>query len=389
MARSVKKDVSLAATLLSEARAETTDEDIASTTEMFFEAIPGGKLIPIERVEPWERQPRKTFDEAGIAELALSIAASGVLEPLVVRRHPERPGHYLVVAGHRRLLAARRVHGSKDVEDRRRVAVIPCVIREATEDGAFADALIENLVRKDLTRREVMDAVVALKAEYGWSVREIGRRTGRDQKDLSKLIRIAEDEEVAALVADDVIAPTAAGPLVEARNRALRPPILAKIRAGLLRTGAEIERAIAAEREVRAPYPVLEEASAPADALTLRDDETAMEESGGSGDNRMHATNPAPSDSYGQVRDIPHLTVTKQQPDMDDDRAGRETISVAAHMRRIGASTRAEALARDIITFARQDGMLDRAAIGELERAQEELAAYLMRQKAALTRTQR
>src|SRR5207248_1147836 len=83
-------------------------EDIAATTEMFFDAIPGGKLIPIERVHEWGGQPRKAFDEARLAELAASIAEAGVLEPLVVRRDPDRPGHYLVTAGMRRLLAARR-----------------------------------------------------------------------------------------------------------------------------------------------------------------------------------------------------------------------------------------------------------------------------------------
>ena len=92
------------------------------------------------------------------------------------------------------------------------MAALPCVIREATEAGAFADALVENLVRKDLTRHEVMDAIKALKDEYGWSVREIGRRTGRDHKDLSELIRIAEDPEVASLVAEELITPDGGRP---------------------------------------------------------------------------------------------------------------------------------------------------------------------------------
>ena len=366
MAASRRKDVSLAAALLAGAPQETTPEDIATTTELFFEAIPGGKLVPIERVEPWERQPRKAFDEAGLVELARSIADAGVLEPLVVRRNPERPGHYLVIAGHRRLLAARRVHGSEDPEERRRVATLPCVIREATEAAAFADALVENLVRKDLTRREVMDAIKALKDEYGWSVREIGRRTGRDHKDLSELIRIAEDPEVASLVAEELITPTAAGPLVEARNHGLRAPIIEQIRARAVRTGGDIERALEAERARLMP-------AVPRDEAPAAHPPDTHEEAPVAGPNG-HIT--------GQVRDIPRLTITKDDTRTPDEEWVPGAIPVAAHTRRLGASARAQALAQSIVAFARQGGTLDQTAIDELERAGAELTAYLERQRA-------
>jgi ParB/RepB/Spo0J family partition protein len=376
MAASRKKDVSLAADLLAEARTETTPEDIASTTELFFEAMPGGKLIPIERVDPWDRQPRKAFDEASLAELARSIAAAGLIEPLVVRRNAERPGYYLVIAGHRRLLAARRVHGSEDPEERRRVATLPCVIREATEATAFADALVENLVRKDLTRREVMDAIKALKDEYGWSIREIGRRTGRDHKDLSELIRIAEDPEVAALVAEELITPTAAGPLVEARNHALRAPIIELIRARAVRTSAEVEQALEAERERQAPRP---RSTAPPHALPPEADSEPR--AGEQGPAVPPPLNAPWGEITGQVGDIPHLTITTGADVPVDEGTPISVIPVSAHTRRIGASARAEALAHAIMSFVRQGAVIDPAAIDELERAQTELDAYLDRQR--------
>ena len=375
MPRSGKRDTALLGALLADARTDTTDEDIAATTEMFFDAIPGGKLIPIERVHEWGGQPRKAFDETRLAELAASIAAAGVLEPLVVRRDPDRPGHYLVTAGMRRLLAARRVHGSDDPEARRQVAVLPCVIREVAEPEAFADALVENLVRQDLTRREVMDAVKTLKDQYGWSVREIARRTGRNDHDLSELIRVAEDAEVASLVAEEQLAVTAAGPLVQARNHALRGPVIDAIRAGRVRTLAQVEAALEEERrrehwtegnQVRDPTH-----AAPSRAADVTDHAEKAEE---------------PSGAH-QVRDITHLTITEDgavPTDVLDDAEpdamsppGGGAIPVKEHMRRVGASTRAEALARDILTFFNERPKLDRAARLKLREALDAAAAYL------------
>jgi ParB family chromosome partitioning protein len=388
MPRSGKRDSELLGALLADARAETTDEDIAATTEMFFNAIPGGKLIPIERLREWGDQPRKTFDEAKLAELALSIAASGVLEPLLVRRDPARPGHYAVTAGMRRLLAARRVQGADDAEARRRVETLPCVIRESAEPEAFADALVENLARQDLTRREVMDAVKALKDQYRWSVREIARRTGRNDHDLSELIRVAEDAEVAPLVADEHLAATAAGPLVQARNRAIRGPVIAAIHAGRVRTLAQVEAALDEERERR---------DHPTDGDGVRDithpeSPQAVDAPPAAADLTLVGTGDSARPTRDGVRDITHLTITERGPTRANVPAGERPgapqagaaqvsdanpIPVKAHERRVGASTRAEALARDIITFARERPTLDRAALLKLTEAHAALTALI------------
>src|SRR5918911_3386187 len=383
MPRSGKRDTELLGALLADARTDTTDEDIAATTEMFFDAIPGGKLIPIERVHEWGGQPRKAFDETRLAELAASIAEAGVLEPLVVRRDPDRPGHYLVTAGMRRLLAARRVHGSDDPEARRQVAVLPCVIREVAEPEAFADALVENLVRQDLTRREVMDAVKTLKDQYGWSVREIARRTGRNDHDLSELIRVAEDTEVAQLVAEEQLAVTAAGPLVQARNHAVRGSVIDAIRAGRVRTLAQVEAALEEERRRREGRTERSQArnsthSAPPGAAAGVTD---------------HAEETDEPSGAGQVRDITHLTITEDRAEPTEGRGGAEAaavpppdgartadagaIPVKEHTRRVGASTRGGALARDIITFFNECPKLDRAACLKLHEALDVAAAYL------------
>src|SRR5919206_381957 len=181
MPRSGKRDTELLGALLADARTDTTDEDIAATTEMFFDAIPGGKLIPIERVHEWGGQPRKAFDEARLAELAASIAEAGVLEPLV---------------------------------------------------------------------------------------------------------------------AEEQLAVTAAGPLVQARNHAVRGPDIDAIRAGRVRTLAQVEAALEEERrrehwtegnQVRDPTH-----AAPSRAADVTD----------------HAEKAEEPSATGQVRDITHLTIT-------------------------------------------------------------------------------
>jgi ParB/RepB/Spo0J family partition protein len=213
--------------------------------EYGLDAIPNGFLIPLERLLPWEEQPRKVFDEQEMGQLTRSIASGGVIQPLVVRRHPDQPGYYIVVAGHRRLLAARRVHGSEDPEERARVEMLPCVVREVSDSDAFAAALVENLVRTDLTRREVMEAVLRLEHDYGWSGREIARRTGRNAGDVHELLRIARHPILSALVADEVLSPTAAG-VLERLPPDPQAEAIARVRSGRLRTTAEAERFVAA-----------------------------------------------------------------------------------------------------------------------------------------------
>lgn len=111
-----------------------TDERMAGILEDSLDPIPSGYLIPIERIEPWEGQPRKTFDDQKIEELAASLATAGLLQPLLVRRDHAHPGHFIVLAGHRRLLAARRVHGSEDPAVRARVERLACIVRETADD---------------------------------------------------------------------------------------------------------------------------------------------------------------------------------------------------------------------------------------------------------------
>jgi len=201
-------------------------EELAQTAEDAFKRVPGAVMVPIERIEPNPDNPRQTMDEAAMGNLAASIAERGLLQPLVLRRDPAHPGRYVVIAGSRRLLAARIVHGDPDEAIRARVAQLPSIIKDLSDSDAFADALLENLARADLSRAETMDALLRLHADYGWSGNQIARRTGRSQGDVSELLVIAQDAELAELVRADKLRPSTATIIKrmppEARGR--RPP---------------------------------------------------------------------------------------------------------------------------------------------------------------------
>ena len=112
------------------------------------------RYIPINAVRPNPQQPRRSFDEAALRELADSIRAYGILQPLTVR---DRGGFYELVAGERRLRAAR-IAGLREV---------PCLVAEVGEEDAALLALIENLQRRDLDYLEEAAAISRLIGRYG------------------------------------------------------------------------------------------------------------------------------------------------------------------------------------------------------------------------------
>jgi alkylhydroperoxidase family enzyme len=111
------------------------------------------------------------------------------------------------------------LHGSADPARREKVALLPSIVREVAEDTAFADALVENLVRTDLTRKETLDAVAQLQREYGWSGHQIANRTGRNPSDINTLLRISKHPIFYRLVSEERINPSVAGILMRLSER--------------------------------------------------------------------------------------------------------------------------------------------------------------------------
>jgi ParB family transcriptional regulator, chromosome partitioning protein len=145
----------------------------------------GLRHIPPDLIQPNGRQPRRTFDDARLAELAESIRVRGVLQPIVVR--PLAGGSFELVAGERRLRAAKMVE----------LETIPALVRN-TEDWERLDlALAENMARQDLNPVEAARACAMLVDDLGLTKEEVGRRVGRSRVAISNLIRLLDLPEEA------------------------------------------------------------------------------------------------------------------------------------------------------------------------------------------------
>ena len=151
---------------------------------------PGGRenglrVVPVELIDPNPRQPRQAFDSAALGDLAESIRARGVLQPIVVRGLPG--GRYELVAGERRLRATR-IAGLDS---------IPAMVRDADDWERLDLALAENMAREDLNAVEEARACAMLVDDLGITREEVGKRVGRSRSAISNLIRLLDLPEEA------------------------------------------------------------------------------------------------------------------------------------------------------------------------------------------------
>ncbi len=141
-----------------------------------------GRLIelPLGRIEPNPRQPRKRFPAEQIEALAESIRAQGVIHPLVVRPHPEAPQRYQLVAGERRLRAVRLLGWQW----------APALVREVPDEQLLEAALVENIQREDLTPIEEATAYRTLLDQYGYTQDTLAGQVGKDRSTIANLVRL-------------------------------------------------------------------------------------------------------------------------------------------------------------------------------------------------------
>lgn len=136
--------------------------------------------LPVERIARGRYQPRREFDPDSLRELADSIAAQGVIQPIVVR--PIDAGHYEIVAGERRWRASQQAG----------LAEIPVVVREVDERSAIAIALIENIQRDDLNPLEEAGALERLLTEFELTHQQVAEAVGRSRTTVTNLLRLLE-----------------------------------------------------------------------------------------------------------------------------------------------------------------------------------------------------
>ncbi len=145
--------------------------------------------LAITLLEPGQYQPRKDMSEEALAELADSIRAQGVIQPIVVR--PIGQSRYEIIAGERRWRASKLAG----------LAVVPCLVKDVHDRAAVAIALIENIQREDLNAIEEAQALERLQHEFSLTHQEVAEALGKSRTAVSNLLRLNQlDESVKQFV---------------------------------------------------------------------------------------------------------------------------------------------------------------------------------------------
>lgn len=210
------------------------------------------QTVPTNAIDPNPVQPRRAFPNERLAELAQSIRANGIIQPLVVRRVGER---YQLVAGERRWRAAK-LAGLESV---------PVVIQEIPDDRLLEITLIENIQREDLNPIETAIAFERMTQELQLTSEEIGRRTGKDRTTIVNTLRLLQlPRDLQQMVAEGALTAGHARCLLKIEDGELQREVAIKAAAGdwsvrqLERTTTKIAEAGDAQAAHRAPDAVLD-----------------------------------------------------------------------------------------------------------------------------------
>lgn len=165
-----------------DANIDESESDAAAEDDDDLVPVPGTTFgeIDLDLIRPNPRQPRDVFDEDALDELITSIREIGVLQPVVVRRRPDLPGHYELIMGERRFRASKEAGKTS----------IPAIVRATADDDLLRDALLENLHRVDLNPLEEAAAYSQLLEDFNCTQEELSERIGRSRPQISNTIRL-------------------------------------------------------------------------------------------------------------------------------------------------------------------------------------------------------
>ncbi|HSP69778.1 MAG TPA: ParB/RepB/Spo0J family partition protein [Bryobacteraceae bacterium] len=169
-------------------RGQANTAGVATAAAPVTTSRPG--TLPLNLIQPNPMQPRTVFHPDGLQELAASIRANGIIQPLIVRQLGDS---YQIVAGERRWRAARLAE----------LQEVPVIVQDVADRSMLELALIENIQREDLNPIETAHAFERLARDLGLSQEEIGRRTGKDRTSIANIVRLLKlPKEVQLLVAE-------------------------------------------------------------------------------------------------------------------------------------------------------------------------------------------
>ncbi len=165
--------------------------------------------LPLDLLHPNPDQPRRSFAAEAMAELADSIRARGVIQPLIVRNHPTIPGHYEIVAGERRWRAAQEAQRHN----------VPVVIRDLTDSEVLELAIIENIQRADLNAIEEAQGYRQLMDRFGHTQDMLAAALSKSRSHVANLLRLLQlPEQVQTWLRDGRLTAGHARALITAEN---------------------------------------------------------------------------------------------------------------------------------------------------------------------------
>ena len=138
------------------------------------------RQVPLDLLEPNPFQPRSSIDPASLEELTQSIRLRGILQPLLVRPHPQEAGRYQIVAGERRWRAA----GAAGLHE------VPATVREMADNEAAAVALVENLQRQDLNPMDEAEGYERLVTQFAMTQEALGQAVGKSRSHIANTLRL-------------------------------------------------------------------------------------------------------------------------------------------------------------------------------------------------------
>ncbi|WP_300321347.1 ParB/RepB/Spo0J family partition protein [Idiomarina sp.] len=139
--------------------------------------------LPIEQLKPGRYQPRKDMSPEALEDLAASVKAQGIIQPIVVR--PTAKNEYEIIAGERRWRAAQLA----------KLDMVPCLVKEVPDEAAVAIALIENIQREDLNAMEEATALQRLLDEFQMTHQDVAQAVGKSRTTVTNLLRLNNLED--------------------------------------------------------------------------------------------------------------------------------------------------------------------------------------------------
>jgi len=215
------------------------------------------RSVPVEMLHPGRYQPRRNFDAESQQALVESVRSQGILQPLLVRRHPELDGHFEIVAGERRWRAAQAAQ----------LHEVPVLLRELADREALEIALVENVQRQDLNPLEEAEGYRRLLDEFHHTQEDLARAVGKSRSHIANLLRLLVlPEEVRELMREGQLTAGHARALIGLDNAVA----LAR---QVVKSGMSVRQV---ERLAQAQHKDKEKLAKPASLAGTRDPDTAV-----------------------------------------------------------------------------------------------------------------